>query len=89
MGVHFVDNKLVITTEPKTFCFDLPKDASINLKHEIYSFIKHNKHLAEHPIKSDIIVNYCRNISMEMIFMNTENNKSVNRTNSFSTSHRD
>ena len=88
MGVHFVDSKLVITTEPKTFCFDLPKDASINLKDEIYSFIKHNKHLAEHAIKSEIIVNYCRNISMEMIFMNTENNKPVNCTNSFSTSHR-
>ena len=30
------DNKRVITTEPKTFCLDLPKDAGINLKYEIY-----------------------------------------------------
>ena len=37
------DNKLAITTEPKTFNFHLPKDASINLKDEIYSLIKHNE----------------------------------------------
>ena len=29
------DNNLVITTEPKTFRVDLPKDTGINLKHEI------------------------------------------------------
>ena len=28
------ENKLVIITETKTFYFDLPKDACINLKHE-------------------------------------------------------
>ena len=33
-------NRLVITTEPKFFYFDLPKDTDINLKHEIYSIIK-------------------------------------------------
>ena len=42
------DNKLVITTEPKTFHSDLPKDTGINLKHEIYCTIKHNELLAEH-----------------------------------------
>ena len=26
MGVHTGDKSLVITTEPKAFCFDLPKD---------------------------------------------------------------
>ena len=31
------DNELIGTTEPKTFHFDLPTDAGINLKHEIYS----------------------------------------------------
>ena len=33
-------NRLVITTEPNFFYFDLPKDTDINLKHEIYSIIK-------------------------------------------------
>ena len=40
------DNKLVITMESKMFHFDLPKCADINLKHETYSIIKQNKHLA-------------------------------------------
>ena len=44
------DNKLLITKEPKTFYFDLLKDAGINLKHEIYSITKHNDRLAEHKI---------------------------------------
>ena len=52
------DNELVVTTEPKMFQFDLSTDAGINLKHEIYSIIKHNELLAEH-------------ISMETTFMNT------------------
>ena len=47
------DNKLVITTEPKTFHFDLPKDAGINLKYEIYSIIKHNQILGEYTIKNE------------------------------------
>ena len=37
------DNKLLITVEPKTFHFNLPKDAGINLKHKICSVIKHNE----------------------------------------------
>ena len=52
----------MVTTEPKTFHFDLPKDAGINLKYEIYSIIKHNELLVEH-------------ISMETLFMNTKNKK--------------
>ena len=47
------DSKLVITTEPKTFNFDLPKDAGINLKYEIYSTIKHNELLAKHTLKNE------------------------------------
>ena len=54
MGVHIGDNKLVKTTKPKTFHFDLTKDADINLKHETYSIIKYNKLLAEHTIKNHI-----------------------------------
>ena len=34
------ENKLAIITEPKTTHFDLPKDVSNGLKHEI---IKHNE----------------------------------------------
>ena len=33
------ENKIVITTEPKTFHIDLPKDAGITWKHEIFSII--------------------------------------------------
>ena len=47
-------NKLVITIESKTFPFDLTKDASINLKHEIYSIIKHKELLAEYTTKKEI-----------------------------------
>ena len=44
------DNQLLLTTEPRTFHFD----AGINLKHEIYSIIKHKELLAEHKIKDEI-----------------------------------
>ena len=54
MGVYIVNNKLVITTEPKTFCFDLPIDADNNLELEIDSIIKHNELLAEVAIKSEV-----------------------------------
>ena len=46
------NQKLVITTEPKTFCFDLPKDAGNSLK--ISSMIKYNELSAEHTIKNEI-----------------------------------
>ena len=68
------DNKLVITTKPKTFYFDLTKDAGINLKHEIYYTIKHNELLAKKPQKTRLD-NYCPHISMKTIFMHTENIK--------------
>ena len=48
------DNKLVITTEHKTFHFDLWKDVSINLKHKIYSNIKQKELLAASTIKNKI-----------------------------------
>ena len=44
--------KLVITAEPKTFCFDLPKDDDNNLEHGNDSIVKHNEHLTEHTIKT-------------------------------------
>ena len=56
LGERIVDNnnKLVITIEPKSFCFDLPKDAENNLKHKTYSVIKHNKLSAEHKVKDEV-----------------------------------
>ena len=39
MGAHFEYIKLIIIAEPKTFCFDLPKDTDNNLEHEIDSII--------------------------------------------------
>ena len=54
MAVHIGENKFVITTEPKTFYFDLPKVVGIILKYENYFIIKHNEPLAEHTIKKEI-----------------------------------
>ena len=54
MGVQIEYNKLVKTTQPKTFCFHLPKDVDNNLEHETNSIIKHNELLAEHTIKNEV-----------------------------------
>ena len=51
LGEHIVDNKLVITKEPKHYCFDLPKDADNILDHEI---IKHDELLAYNTIKNEV-----------------------------------
>ena len=48
------DNRLVITTELKVFCFDLCKDVDNKLEHEIFSIITHNEGLAEHPIQNEV-----------------------------------
>ena len=48
------DNKLVITTEPKSFSFNLPKNVSTNFKYGIDSIIKQNEYLAYHPLKNGI-----------------------------------
>ena len=74
MRVHFGNNKLVITTVPITFCFDLRKAVDNSSKNEIDSIIKHDELLAEHTIKNEID-NYCPNISMKTILMNRENSK--------------
>ena len=52
--MNIEDNMLVIITEPKIIRFDLLKDVSKNLKHEIDSIIKHNEYLAENTIKHEI-----------------------------------
>ena len=72
------DNKLVIKTEPKTIYFDLSKNADNNLKYQIDFAMKYNGLSAEHTR----LFNYCPNISMETIFMNTENSK-VNEPHKF------
>ena len=56
------------------FNFDLPEDVDRNLKHEIEFIIKTNESLAENK-KKTILNNYCQNISMEKIFVNTANSK--------------
>ena len=73
IGVITKDNKLVIKTQSKTIYFDLSKGAS-NLDHEVSFIIKHHEYLAEHTIRT-MLVNYCPNTIIEMIFMNTEQNK--------------
>ena len=40
MGAHIEHIKLITITEPKVFCFDLPKDIDNNLTYEIFSIIK-------------------------------------------------
>ena len=52
-SVHW-RNKLVITTETKTFHFDLPKDVGNNLKHEIDFIIKHKEFLADQTMENKI-----------------------------------
>ena len=42
--MHIEDNKLIITTWPKRFYFDLLKNVENTVKHEIDSIIKHDLH---------------------------------------------
>ena len=71
MGVYIVYNKLVITTESKKFCFDLSRDADINIEHELlYLSISINS-IAE----KTRLDNYYPNVSTETILLSTENSK--------------
>ena len=54
--MHIDDNKHVLIPEPKPSHFDLPKDVDNNLKHEANSIIKHNEFLAEHTIRTMILI---------------------------------
>ena len=83
------DNKLVITTELKTFNFDLPKDTGTNLKHEIYSTIEPDEYTVKNKIRK-----YCPNIIMgnnihEHGKQTRETLKRVNHANSFVTCNKD
>ena len=68
---------MIMIRDPKTFDFDFywPKDVHENLKHETEFIIKSNELLAENTVKKTRLKNYCPNISMETISMNTENSK--------------
>ena len=74
MEAHIEYIEIITTTEPKTFRLDLSKDADNNLANKIDSIIQHNELLAENTIKTTLD-NYCPNISIETIFMNTKNGK--------------
>ena len=52
--MHIGDNEVVITAEPKSTYFDLPKDVDNNLKYEIRFIIKQNEFLADHKTKNEI-----------------------------------
>ena len=67
----YIEDNMLVIRESKTFDynFGLLEDVDKNFKHEIQFNIKRNNYLAEYEM------NYCPNISMEIIFMNTENNK--------------
>ena len=54
MGVNIEDNKLVIITEPKNICFDLPKVFRSNLKHKIDFVLKLKEALDEHTLVNEI-----------------------------------
>ena len=75
-----------MTRDPKTFYFDFdwPKEVDENLKHEVEFTIKSNESLTENKKKTRLN-NYCPNISMEIIFINTE----MNLINLFLTCHKD
>ena len=76
---------MVVVREAKTFYFDFnwPKDADDNFKHKIEFIRKSNECLPDNNIKKTRLNNYCSNISMETIFMNTENKKKTNEPHKF------
>ena len=74
MVVYIDNNKLSIITMPKTIRFNLAKRMDNSLKQEIDFVIKRNGFLAEERIKTRL-TNYCLDIRVETIFMNTENSK--------------
>ena len=80
--IMMMDNKLKITTEQKTIHFDLSKDVDSNLKYQIDFIMKCNELLAKHTR----LVNYCPDISIETILMNTI--KEMNHTNLFLTCYK-
>ena len=71
-----MEDDIFIIREPKTFYFnfDQPKDLDKNLKYEIEFIIICNESSAQNKLKMRLN-NYCQNISMETIFMDTKKSK--------------
>ena len=67
---------MIVIRDPETFYFnfDSPKNVDENLKYETKFIVKSNEYFDENKIKKSLN-NYCQNISMERIFVNTENSK--------------
>ena len=74
--IVIMEENMIVIRDPKTFSFDFdwPKSVDENLKHETELIIKNNESLTENEIKTRLN-NYCPIITMETIFMNTENSK--------------
>ena len=71
-----MEDDIFIIRELKTFYFnfDQPKDLDKNLKYEIEFIIKCNESSAQNKLKMRLN-NYCQNIIMETIFMDTKKSK--------------
>ena len=71
-----MEENVIVIRDPKSFyfVFDWPKNVNDNLKHETEFIIKSNESLAENKRKEKI-EQFLLNVSMEIIFMNTENSK--------------
>ena len=54
MGVYIDNNKLVIITQPKSVCVDLPIKINRSLEHDIESIVSRNESLTEYTIKNEI-----------------------------------
>ena len=85
-----IEETMIEIRDPKTSCFnfDLTKDVDENLKHKIEFIIKSNESIAKNKIKKTRLNNYCQNIRMKTIFMNTENRKMNDPHNFFLSFHK-
>ena len=83
------DNKLVITTEPQAFHFDLAKKADNDLKHKIDSIITDNEPLAEFTTKNEILKSLYKYNHGNDIHEHRKQEKLVNHIIFFLTCHKD
>ena len=54
MGVYNDGNKLVVITQPKSICIDLPIKITTSLEHGIEFIVSRNESLAGYAIKNMI-----------------------------------
>ena len=71
-----MEENVIVIRDPKSFyfVFDWPKNVDDNFKHETEFIIKSNESFAENKTKEKI-EQFLLNVSIEIIFMNTENSK--------------